>query len=133
MAWRPRRLPVKRALEKLGADISDARRRRRRIPMALMAERAGIGRMTLVRIEQGDPAVSIGAYARVLFMLGLTTRLDELDDASHDATGLALEEEPTLSAAALARRTYGSFATAWHVQRDFALLSRTLSPGSKLL
>ena len=85
-------LPVKRALEKLGADIGDARRRRR-IPMALMAERAGIGRMTLVRIGQGDPAVSIGAYARVLFVLGLTTRLNELADASHDATGLALEEE----------------------------------------
>jgi hypothetical protein len=45
----------------------------------------------------------------------------------------ALEEEPTLSAAALARRTYGLFATAWHVRRDFALLSRNLSPGSKLL
>ena len=45
----------------------------------------------------------------------------------------ALEEEPTLSAAALARRTYGSFATAWHVRRDFALLSRALSPGSKIL
>jgi hypothetical protein len=44
----------------------------------------------------------------------------------------ALEEEPTLSAAALARRTYGSFATAWHVRRDFALLSRTLSPGTKV-
>jgi hypothetical protein len=37
--------------------------------------------------------VSMGAYARVLFVLGLTTRLDELADASHDATGLALEEE----------------------------------------
>ncbi len=35
----------------------------------------------------------------------------------------ALEEDPTLSAAALARKTYGSFATAWHVRRDFALLS----------
>ena len=84
-------LPVKRALQKLGADINDARRRR--IPMALMAERAGIGRMTLIRIEQGDAAVSMGAYARVLFVLGLTTRLDELADASHDATGLAVEEE----------------------------------------
>ena len=31
----------------------------------------------------------------------------------------ALEREPTLSAAALARRTYGSFATAWQVRRDF--------------
>jgi hypothetical protein len=34
----------------------------------------------------------------------------------------ALEADPTLSAAALARKTYGSFATAWHVRRDFALL-----------
>jgi hypothetical protein len=34
----------------------------------------------------------------------------------------ALEEDPTLSVAALARRTYGSFATAWHVRRDFVLL-----------
>src|ERR1700723_765949 len=85
-------LPAKRALDKLSADIRDARRRRR-IPMALMAQRAGIGRMTLVRMEQGDPSVSLGAYARVLFVLGLTTRLDELADASHDTTGLALEDE----------------------------------------
>jgi hypothetical protein len=34
-----------------------------------------------------------------------------------------LEMAPTLSAAELARRTYGSFATAWHVRRDFKLLS----------
>jgi hypothetical protein len=35
----------------------------------------------------------------------------------------ALEADPALSAAALARQTYGSFATAWHVRRDFALLA----------
>ncbi len=34
----------------------------------------------------------------------------------------ALDAEPTLSAAALARRTYGSFATAWHTRRDYGLL-----------
>jgi hypothetical protein len=45
----------------------------------------------------------------------------------------ALEEDPVLSTAELARKTYGSFATAWHVRRDFALLSQALSPGSKLL
>jgi hypothetical protein len=33
-----------------------------------------------------------------------------------------LEVEPELSAAELARRTYGSFATAWRVKRDFAVL-----------
>jgi hypothetical protein len=35
----------------------------------------------------------------------------------------ALEPEPTLSAAELARRTYGSFATAWHVRRDHIIAS----------
>ena len=34
----------------------------------------------------------------------------------------ALEADPTLSAAALARRTYGSFATAWQTRRDYYLL-----------
>ena len=41
----------------------------------------------------------------------------------------ALADDPALSAAALARTTYGSFATAWHVRRDFALLG----PGHALL
>ena len=36
----------------------------------------------------------------------------------------ALEKEPTLSATELARRTYGSFATAWHVRHDFRLVGR---------
>ena len=35
----------------------------------------------------------------------------------------ALEAEPRLSAADLARRTYGSFATAWNVRRAFATLA----------
>jgi len=39
-----------------------------------------------------------------------------------------LERDSTLSAAELARRTYGSFATAWHVRRDFGLLP----PSTKL-
>src|SRR5215471_12976605 len=34
----------------------------------------------------------------------------------------AIELDPTLSAAELARKTYGSFATAWRVKRDFAIL-----------
>lgn len=40
----------------------------------------------------------------------------------------ALEQDSTLSASALARKTYGSFATAWHVRRDFVLLSRAMPP-----
>jgi hypothetical protein len=37
-----------------------------------------------------------------------------------------LERDSTLSAAELARRTYGSFATAWHVRRDFGLLESSI-------
>src|ERR1700734_1740252 len=85
-------LPAKRALEKLGADLRDARRRRR-IPTELMAERAGISRTTLNKIEQGDPGVSMGAYMSVLFVLGLTGRIEELADVRHDTTGLVLAEE----------------------------------------
>ncbi len=35
----------------------------------------------------------------------------------------ALENEPTMTAAKLARQTYGSFATAWQVKKDFKILA----------
>lgn len=85
-------LPVLRALRKLGQDIRDARRRRR-IPVAILAERASISRTTLNRIEKGSAAVSVGNYATVLFALGLVDRLAALADASQDTLGRQLEEE----------------------------------------
>ncbi|MBI4603341.1 MAG: helix-turn-helix domain-containing protein [Planctomycetes bacterium] len=85
-------IPVTRALRKLGHDLRDARRRRR-IPVAVMAERASISRMTLSKLEKGHPGVSLGTYATVLFVLGLAERLGELADPGKDALGLALEEE----------------------------------------
>ncbi|GHV44709.1 transcriptional regulator [Spirochaetia bacterium] len=85
-------IPVMGALRKLGQDINGARRRRR-ITMALMAERAGIAVNTLAKIEKGDPAASMAAYASVLFVLGLTDSLRDIADASRDLTGRMLEEE----------------------------------------
>lgn len=85
-------IPLINALRKLGQDISDARKRRR-IPMALLAERAGILPATLSKIERGTPTVSMGAYAAVLFSLGLIDRLRDLADANYDETGRILEEE----------------------------------------
>lgn len=85
-------LPVRRVLRKLGSDIRDARLRRR-IPVAVAAERASIGRSTLSRVEKGDPNVALGIYATVLFVLGLMERIGDLADARTDATGLQLEEE----------------------------------------
>ena len=85
-------LSVRRALQKLGEDISAARRRRR-IPMALMAERAFVSRNTVARVERGAPGVSMGVYATILFVLGMPDRIGELVDPSSDGIGLTLEEE----------------------------------------
>jgi hypothetical protein len=85
-------IPVRRALKKLGKDISDARKRRR-IPMWLAAQRSSISRTTLNKIEKGDEGVSFGAYAKVLFILGMINRLGDLADSKFDEIGLSLEVE----------------------------------------
>ena len=85
-------LPVIRALRKLGEDIRAARLRRR-IPVALLAERASISRMTLSKIEKGDGGVSFRNYATVLFSLGLIERLSDVAAPRFDSVGLELEEE----------------------------------------
>jgi transcriptional regulator with XRE-family HTH domain len=85
-------IPVTRALRKLGHDIKDARRRRR-IPMAIVAQRASISKPTLIRVERGDSSVSIGSYATVLFVMGMADRLADVVDSKNDPVGLQLEQE----------------------------------------
>ncbi len=85
-------IPVTRALRKLGRDIRDARRRRR-IPLAILAERTSVSRMTLFKVEQGDPGVAFGTYATVLFVLGMLDRLADVADPRYDTLGRELEEE----------------------------------------
>ncbi|KQU51265.1 XRE family transcriptional regulator [Bosea sp. Leaf344] len=80
---------VRRALCKLGSDIRDARRRRR-LPMSVVAERAFTSRSTLQKIEAGDSGVSIGIYAGVLQALGLLDGLGEIADIANDSVGQAL-------------------------------------------
>jgi transcriptional regulator with XRE-family HTH domain len=85
-------IPANRALKKLGSDLADARKRRR-IPVRLAAERAGISRITLSKIEKGDPGVSMGSYAKILFIYGMIERLNAIADSSHDLLGMHLEAE----------------------------------------
>jgi transcriptional regulator with XRE-family HTH domain len=99
----PLPLLVIRAPRKVGHDIRDARRRRR-IPVAILAERASISRMTLNRIEKGDPSTSLGNYATVLFALGMVDRLADIADPRHDAIGRELEEEHLPERIRLSRR-----------------------------
>jgi DNA-binding XRE family transcriptional regulator len=81
-----------RTLAKLGADIAIARRKRN-LTVLMMAERIGTGRLTYLRIEKGDPRVSMGAYAMALFVLGFSDSLADIADARHDHTGLLLDAE----------------------------------------
>ena len=85
-------IPVTRALRKLGTDIKDARRRRR-LPLSIVMQRASISEPTLIRIERGDSKVAMGSYATVLFVLGMTDQLADLVDPKNDPVGLQLEEE----------------------------------------
>jgi transcriptional regulator with XRE-family HTH domain len=61
--------------------------------MNLLAERAKISRVTLSKIEKGDPSVAIKYYASVLQMLGLLKNLEEVAAAKNDGVGIILEEE----------------------------------------
>lgn len=80
---------VKRVLRKLGTDLREARQRRR-LTMAVVAERAFTSRATLQRVESGDPGVSMGIYAAALQALGLLKGLEQLADPSQDEVGQAL-------------------------------------------
>ena len=83
-------------IETVGEQIKLARLRRK-FSGRMVAERAGIGRNTLISIEQGKPSVSIGHYLNVLKVLGLEKDLlllakdDELGRKLQDA-GLSTKE-----------------------------------------
>jgi DNA-binding XRE family transcriptional regulator len=81
---------IKRALTKLGADVAIARKRRS-LTTSMMAERIGVAKSTYLKIEKGDPSVSMGAYAMAFFALGFDDALNEILDARHDVQGHLLD------------------------------------------
>lgn len=83
---------VRRSLAKLGADISIARRKRNLTTM-MMAERIGTAKSTYLKVQRGDPAVSIGIYAMALFALGLGGAMGDIVDPGRDEVGLLLDNE----------------------------------------
>ncbi len=80
---------VTELLKTLGENIKLARMRRR-ISATMLAQRAGMSRMTLRAIENGEATVSLGAYANVLFSLGLEN--DLLMIAKDDVLGRKLQD-----------------------------------------
>lgn len=75
----PAKLPIiaSDAVENL-ADLGQqirAHRKSLRISATSAAEAAGMSRVTLHRIEKGEPAVTMGAYMNAMVALGLNFRL----------------------------------------------------------
>ena len=83
---------VRRSLTKFGADLALARRKRH-VTTEMMSERLGVAKSTYVRVEKGDPTVSMGVYAMALFVLGFGNALGDVVDASRDEQGLLLDQQ----------------------------------------
>ena len=77
-------------LNQMGEQIRLARLRRH-LSAELVAERAGISRVTLSNIEKGSPSVAIGSYAAVLHALNGMDK-DLLLIAKDDELGRKLQD-----------------------------------------
>lgn len=92
----------KRTLEMFGENIKLARLRRK-LSMEQVAERAGISRSTLIKIEKGDDSVSMGSYFQVLFVMRLEK--DFLDVAKDDVLGRKIQDAGLVTKQRAPRRT----------------------------
>ena len=77
-------------LEQMGEQIRLARMRRK-ISVALVAERAGISRASVWAVEKGSSAVAIGIYAAILHAIGGMDS-DLLKVAADDELGQKLHD-----------------------------------------
>jgi transcriptional regulator with XRE-family HTH domain len=80
---------ISRLLEGFGEHLKLARLRRK-YSADSVAQRAGISRRTLSKVERGDPGVALGVYARVMQVLRLEDDLSRL--AIDDVLGRKLQD-----------------------------------------
>ena len=87
----PPSLPaVTEQLAALGARIR-ARRKALKVSATALAEAAGMSRVSVHRIERGEPSVTMGAYLNVLAALGMSLAATDEDNTPADkgADGMA--------------------------------------------
>lgn len=77
-------------LKQLGEYIRIARKKRR-MTMAEVAERLNLGYQTIVRIENGDPGVSISSYMSTLWLFDLAKQFTQSIHPDQDEVGKSLE------------------------------------------
>lgn len=78
------------ALEQLGADLAIARLRRKE-SLKTWAKRVGVSVPTLLRLEAGEPSVSLGVLATALWLIGRDSALGALATPSEDRGALELD------------------------------------------
>ncbi|MDO9433877.1 XRE family transcriptional regulator [Hydrogenophaga sp.] len=96
-------------LRQLGEHLAVARKRRRE-PMKSWALRIGVSEPTLMRMEKGDPSVSMGVYATALWLIGRSEALVEVAAPEHDQG--ALEEAVRAARARSVRKRPSLYGTA---------------------
>ena len=84
---------LKQYLELMGEQIMLARKRRH-LSMQDIADRATVTRLTVSKVEHGDPTVSMGIYARILFALNLEKDITLI--AANDPLGRQLQDAELL-------------------------------------
>ncbi len=80
---------TEKKLQKVGEQIKLARLRRG-LSAQEVAERAAIGRSTVIQVEKGSPSVSMGFYLAILNVLGLQN--DILLLAKDDVLGRTIQD-----------------------------------------
>jgi len=78
------------ALAQLGADLAVARLRRKE-SLNTWAKRLGVSVPTLLRLEAGEPSVSLGVLATALWMIGRDAALGVLATPKEDRGALELD------------------------------------------
>jgi transcriptional regulator with XRE-family HTH domain len=82
-------------LERLGARVRE-RRKALGVTAVACAEAAGVSRVTLHRIETGNPSVTIGAYINVAAALGLHLVIPILDPPAAQTRSVTVGDYPGL-------------------------------------
>lgn len=80
---------VSQNLELMGEQIMLARKRRH-LSMQDIADRATVTRLTVSKVEHGDPTVAMGIYARVLYALNLEDDIKLI--AANDTLGRDMQD-----------------------------------------
>ncbi len=108
-------------LAALGLRIRAARKAEG-LAAASVAEAAGMSRVTLTRIERGEPSVTIGAYVGVIAALGLELRVagpDAFDNAAIGSEATARVTGDARATGAADRIRIADYpqlaAVSWHV------------------